>query len=69
MAWKTFGAYDTKAKKLAQVTKFTDYDVKTIDSGAGAIVFEQAGYIHELDPEERHVNMSSTLPRPAIFPG
>ncbi len=44
-------AFDTKAKKLAQVTKFTDFDVKTIDAGGGAVVFEQAGCIHELDPK------------------
>src|ERR1044071_5649329 len=43
--------YDTGSKKLTQITKFTDYDVKTMDSGAGAVVFEQAGYIHELDPK------------------
>ena len=44
-------SYDTKGKKLAQVTDFSDYDVKTLDAGAGAVVFEQAGYIHELDPK------------------
>ncbi len=44
-------SYDTKAKKLAQATKFTDFDVKALDAGAGAVVFEQAGYIHELDPK------------------
>ncbi len=43
--------YQTKAKKLTQVTKFRDLDVKSIDSGAGTIVFEQGGYIHELDPK------------------
>jgi len=43
--------YQTKTKKLAQITKFTDFDVKSIDSGAGTVVFEQAGYIHELDPK------------------
>ena len=42
-------AFDTKSKKLWQVTKFTGFDVKTLDTGAGALVFEQAGYIHELD--------------------
>ena len=42
--------YQTKSKKLSQVTKFTDFDVKALDSGAGTIVFEQAGYVHELDP-------------------
>jgi tricorn protease len=44
-------SYDLKSKKLAQVTHFTDFDVKTLDSGAGTIVFEQAGYVHELDPK------------------
>lgn len=44
-------SYETKSKKLAQVTRFTDFDVKTLDSGAGVVVFEQAGYIHELDPK------------------
>lgn len=44
-------AYDVASKKLSQVTKFRDFDVKTMDSGSGAVVFEQAGYIHELDPK------------------
>lgn len=43
--------YQTKTKKLAQITRFTDFDVKSMDSGAGSVVFEQAGYIHELDPK------------------
>jgi tricorn protease len=44
-------AFDLKGKKLAQVTKFSDFDVKAVDAGAGAVVFEQAGNIHELDPK------------------
>ena len=32
------------------MTHFTDFDVKTLDAGAGHVVFEQAGYVHELDP-------------------
>ena len=44
-------SFDTKSKKLAQLTKFTDFDVKTLDSGAGTLVFEQAGYVQELDPK------------------
>ncbi len=44
-------SYDTKSKKLTQHTRFTDFDVKTLNSGAGALVFEQAGSIHELDPK------------------
>src|SRR4051812_34171606 len=56
-------SYETKSKKLAQVTRFTDFDVKTLDSGPGAIVFEQAGYVHELDPKtgKAHVvNITAT---------
>jgi tricorn protease len=55
--------YDTKSKKLTQLTKFTDFDVKALDSGAGTLVFEQAGYVHELDPKngkEKIVNISAT---------
>jgi tricorn protease len=64
-------SYDTKTKKLAQVTKFTDFDVKTIDAGAGAIVFEQAGYIHEVDPKtgkEHIVNITATGDFPWMMP-
>ncbi len=55
--------YDTKSKKLAQSTKFTDFDVKSLDAGAGVVVFEQAGYIHELDPKtsrEKIVTISAS---------
>ena len=46
-------AYDTKSKKLDQVTKFSDYDVKSMDAGGGMVVFEQAGNLHLLDPRTR----------------
>jgi tricorn protease len=64
-------SFETRAKKLAQVTKFTDFDVKTMDSGAGALVFEQAGYIHELDPKsgkEHVVNITATGDFPWMMP-
>ncbi len=63
--------YDTRSKRLAQVTRFTDFDVKTIDSGAGTVVFEQAGYIHELDPrtgKEHTVNITATGDFPWMMP-
>jgi tricorn protease len=44
-------SYDLASKKNAQVTKFTGFDVKRIDSGGSSVVFEQGGYIHELDPK------------------
>lgn len=64
-------AYDTKSRKLWQVTKFTDFDVKAIDSGAGVIVFEQAGYIHELDArsgKEKIVDITAAGDFPWMMP-
>jgi tricorn protease len=43
-------AFDTRSRKLTQTTRFTDFDVKTIEAGGGALVFEQGGRIHSLDP-------------------
>src|ERR1043166_6777297 len=63
--------YQTKTKKLAQITKFTDFDVKSMDSGAGTVVFEQAGYVHELDPKsgkEKIVNIVATGDFPWMMP-
>ena len=39
------------SKQLAQVTRFTDFDVKTLGAGGGALVFEQGGAVHLLDPK------------------
>ncbi len=64
-------SYDTKGKKLTQVTKFTDFDVKTLDSGAGTVVFEQAGLVHELDPKsgrEKVVSIKATGDFPWMMP-
>ena len=44
-------SFDVKTKKLSQVTTFRDFDVKALDANAGAVVFEQAGVIHLLDPK------------------
>jgi len=43
-------SYDTTSKALAQQTRFRDFDVKALDAGGGAVVFEQGGWIHLLDP-------------------
>ncbi|MBP9945813.1 MAG: PD40 domain-containing protein [Vicinamibacteria bacterium] len=64
-------SYDITTKKLAQVTKFTDFDVKTIDGRPDAVVFEQAGYIHELDPKtgrSRPVNIRVAGDFPWMMP-
>jgi tricorn protease len=44
-------SFESKARRLAQVTTFTDFDVKALNAGAGALVFEQAGQLHTLDPK------------------
>ena len=64
-------AYDTQTKQLRQVTKYTDFDVKTLESGGGTVVFEQAGYVHALDPatgQERVVNITVTGDFPWMLP-
>jgi tricorn protease len=56
-------AFDTKGKKLTQATRFTDFDVKSIGAGGGAIVFEQAGRIHTLDPRSGRSQMVDIMAR------
>lgn len=44
-------SYQTRTKQLAQVTKFTDYDIKTLAAAGGVLAFEKGGRIHTLDPK------------------
>jgi tricorn protease len=60
-------SYDTATKAVTQRTKFIDYDVKSLDAGGGAVVFEQAGYLHVLDPktnkaEQLTINAAGDFP-------
>lgn len=43
-------AYDTKTRAVRQVTKHADFPVLNAASGAGRIVYEQAGVLHVLEP-------------------
>jgi tricorn protease len=43
-------AYETRTKQLRQVTKFTDFDVKALGTDGKALVIEQAGWLHTVDP-------------------
>jgi tricorn protease len=55
-------AFDSRAKQLRQVTTFKDFDVKSLDAGGGAVVFEQAGSLHLLDPKTgRHRRLDITV--------
>jgi tricorn protease len=42
--------YDPVAETERQLTFHDDFDVKSLDAGHGVVVYEQAGYLHELDP-------------------
>ncbi|HET9012124.1 MAG TPA: PDZ domain-containing protein [Gemmatimonadaceae bacterium] len=66
-------SYDTRTKALGQVTKFRDFDVKTLDAStsANAVVFEQGGWVHELDPatgRERTVSIAANGDFPWMMP-
>ncbi|MFL5580229.1 MAG: PDZ domain-containing protein [Gemmatimonadaceae bacterium] len=66
-------AWDTRARGLRQVTKFTDFDVKSLDasSAANVVVFEQAGLVHELDcasGKERVVDIRAAGDFPWMMP-
>ncbi len=43
-------SYDTRSQRLAQLTRFRDADVKTMDAREHAIVFEQDGYLWLMEP-------------------
>ncbi|MFW6202465.1 MAG: S41 family peptidase, partial [Gemmatimonadota bacterium] len=43
-------SYDPAADELRQRTFHADFDVKSLDAGGGAIVYEQGGWLHLLDP-------------------
>src|SRR5207248_9601100 len=43
-------AYDTKTKKVRQLTEHTDFPVVGLGAGGGRLVYEQAGHLHLFDP-------------------
>ena len=43
-------AYDPATGVDRQLTFHADFDVMSLDAGHGVVVYEQAGYLHELDP-------------------
>ena len=65
--------YDTRSKKLTQLTKYSDYDVKALDASndGNSVVFEQSGFIHLLDPKsgrEHVVNITAAGDFPWMMP-
>lgn len=49
--WK----YSRATKQISQVTKFTDFDVRNMDTDGATVVFEQAGRLHRLDPKNDQI--------------
>ena len=43
-------AYDTSSKQVRRVTRHDDFPVMKASAGGGKIVYEQAGWLHLLDP-------------------
>ena len=43
-------SYDLKTKQVRQITRHADFPVINATAGGGKIVYEQAGYLHLLDP-------------------
>jgi len=43
-------SFDPRTGEERQLTHHADFDVKSLDAGHGVVVYEQAGYLHELDP-------------------
>ncbi|GMV07772.1 MAG: tricorn protease [Gemmatimonadota bacterium] len=43
-------SYDPRTNQEKQITFHADFDVKSLDAGHGVVVYEQAGYLHEVNP-------------------
>ena len=43
-------SFDPRTGGERQLTRHADFDVKSLGAGHGVVVYEQAGYLHELDP-------------------
>ncbi len=55
-------SFDPATGQDRQHTFHVDFDVKSLDAGHGVVVYEQAGYLHELDPstgDTRQLNIAA----------
>lgn len=43
-------SFDPRTGQERQLTRHADFDVKSLGAGHGMVVYEQAGYLHALDP-------------------
>jgi len=49
-------SYDTQTAALEQLTTFAQYDIKSLSSGGGSIIFEYGGDLYQLDPQTKNAN-------------
>jgi len=49
-------SYDLLSKAVAKLTSFTNFPVINIAAGSGQLLFEQAGYLHLMDPKLKTQN-------------
>lgn len=49
-------SYNIKTKQETQVTFHKKFDVKNLDANQNGIVYEQAGFLHMLNPETKETN-------------
>ncbi len=64
-------AYDTGSEQLEQITHYDDFEVESVNTGAGAVVYEQAGDIHLYDPtngQDRKLQIRATGDFPWAMP-
>ncbi|MDE2715591.1 MAG: protease, partial [Chloroflexota bacterium] len=53
--WATnLWSFDPHTGEERQLTQHADFDVKSFGAGAGVLVYEQAGYLHEVNPNTGH---------------
>ncbi|MCP4082459.1 MAG: protease, partial [Planctomycetaceae bacterium] len=45
-------SFNPKTKEHRQMTRHADFDVKSLGAGNGVLVYEQAGYLHVLNPSK-----------------
>jgi tricorn protease len=48
--------FDPGTKAINQITQYEDFPILNVTEGAGRIVYEQAGYLHDFDPATSSVS-------------
>jgi len=68
--------FDRDSKSVSSLTRYEDFPALNASAGAGRIIYEQAGYLHLLDPasgadQRLHVGVAADLlePRPRFAKG